>query len=237
MTNDSFLGLLIASSIAMFFGYILAFGGYRFFLVLLPIFGFFWGFGLGAQSMQAIFGEGFLATASSWIVGFLFAGIFALLSYLFYMAAVGIVAFAMGYGIGVGLMGLFGLDFGFISWAVGLILGGLLIVGTFLLNIPKYIIIAATALLGAGVVVWTFLYLFSGAPTVQLLQNPVRVAMNSSFLWLLFYSTIAALGMVAQYYSTKDWEVAMNNRLFAMSDDVAHPAEVQAPPAGQAMAS
>ena len=70
MTTDSFFGLAFTSVISLFFGFVLAFGGYRFFLVLLPIWGFFFGFGVGAQTVQAIFGEGFLSTATSWAAGF-----------------------------------------------------------------------------------------------------------------------------------------------------------------------
>ena len=62
MSTDSFFALAVTAVIALFFGSVLAFAGYRFFLVLLPIFGFLFGFGLGAQTIQAIFGEGFLST-------------------------------------------------------------------------------------------------------------------------------------------------------------------------------
>jgi hypothetical protein len=40
MTPDSFLAVACASLIAFMFGLVLCFGGYRFFLILLPIWGF-----------------------------------------------------------------------------------------------------------------------------------------------------------------------------------------------------
>ena len=91
MTSDSFFALAIGGMLALFFGSVLLFGGYRFFMFLLPIFGFFFGFGLGAQTVQALFGGGFLSTVTSWIVGFGMALIFALLSYMFYFVAVGLI--------------------------------------------------------------------------------------------------------------------------------------------------
>ena len=72
--NDSVFATIVAAAITMCFGLVLAFLGYRFFLVLLPIFGFFFGLAFGAHSIQALFGDGFLATTSSWVVGF-FAGL------------------------------------------------------------------------------------------------------------------------------------------------------------------
>jgi len=40
--------LLCATMIGLLFGAVICFGGYRFFLILLPFWGFFFGFGLGA---------------------------------------------------------------------------------------------------------------------------------------------------------------------------------------------
>ena len=91
MTTDSFFAVAVAAVIALFFGAVVAFAGYRFFLVLLPIWGFFFGFGLGAQTIQALFGEGFLSTITSWAVGFGVAVVFAGLSYLFYFIGVGLL--------------------------------------------------------------------------------------------------------------------------------------------------
>src|SRR6187551_1705396 len=66
MTNDSFFALAVGGVITLFFGTLLLFGGYRFFMFLLPIWGFIFGFGLGAQTIQALFGDAFLATVTSW---------------------------------------------------------------------------------------------------------------------------------------------------------------------------
>ena len=72
-----------AGLIGILFGLAVCFVGYRLFLVLLPIWGFVFGLVLGAQTIQALFGEAFLATVTSWVVGFIVGGIFAVLSYLF----------------------------------------------------------------------------------------------------------------------------------------------------------
>ncbi len=62
MTTEIFFTLACAALIAYLFGLAMTFAGYKFFLILLPVWGFFFGFFLGAQSMQALFGTGFLAT-------------------------------------------------------------------------------------------------------------------------------------------------------------------------------
>jgi hypothetical protein len=212
MTTDSFFALLLAASIALFFGFVLTFGGYRFFLFLLPIFGFFWGFGFGAQTMQALFGQGFFATVTSWVVGFGFAVIFAVLAYLLYFAAVAIIAGALGYALGVAVMEAIGLDFGFVAWLVGVIVGAVFAVGALVLNIQKWVIIIGTAVLGAGTIVGTFLFLFGGLPSAQLVANPVRLVMQTSPLWFIVFIVVAALGAVAQYQSTRAWDLETYNR-------------------------
>ncbi|HEX2513358.1 MAG TPA: DUF4203 domain-containing protein [Chloroflexota bacterium] len=227
MTGESFFALAVSSMIAMFFGAVLAFAGYRFFLVLLPIWGFFFGFGLGAQTVQALFGEGFLSTVSSWLVGFVVALIFAVCSYLFYFFAVALIGASLGYALGVGLMQAIGFNLEFLTWLVGIIAGLAFGAAVLLLNIQKWVIIIATALLGAGVIVGTFLFLFGDLPPDELVQNPVRFVLQTSPLWALVFLLVAVLGGVAQAASTRRWQVTTYNRWETLAEPTA-----ATPPAG-----
>jgi hypothetical protein len=213
MTTDSFFATAVAGLLVLSLGAALAFAGYRFFLGLLPVLGFLFGFGFGAQMMQALFGQGFLATATSWVVGLLFAVAFAAFSYLFYLFAVSFVAFALGYTLGVGVLEALGLDFGFLVWLVGALVGLAVAFGALVLNLQKYVVIAATAVLGAGLVVGTLLFLVGGLPPAETVANPVRAALQGSPLWLLLFLAVAAVGAVVQYQTTRRWEVETYNRL------------------------
>ncbi|MCB0058225.1 MAG: hypothetical protein KDE45_14405, partial [Caldilineaceae bacterium] len=115
--------LFCATLIALLFGAFVCFAGYRFFLVLLPIWGFFFGFGVGAQAVQAFLGQAFLGTVTSWVVGFIVAVLFAVLSYLFYIVAVALMGGSLGYGLAVSLLGAIGFPFGFITWLIGIAVG------------------------------------------------------------------------------------------------------------------
>jgi hypothetical protein len=117
MTTDPFFALAVTGLLLL--GAILAFGGYRFFLIPLPVIGFLFGF--GAQAVQAVFGCGFLATVASWAVGLLFAVVFVAFSYLFYLFAVALVAGESGYALGVGVLLAVGLDFGLLVWVVRIV--------------------------------------------------------------------------------------------------------------------
>ena len=186
--------------------------GYRFFLILLPIWGFFFGFGLGAQTIQAIFGTGFLSEATSWVVGFVVAVIFAVLSYLFYIVAVAIIAGSLGYLVGVGVMEAIGFNFGFLVWLVGIILAVVVAFVVLRFNIQKWVIILATSVAGAAVIIGAFLFIFGGLPSAQIVQNPVRAVLQTSLLWSIIFIVVAVLGFVAQYQTSQRWKLESYNR-------------------------
>jgi hypothetical protein len=214
MTTDSFFSLMCGGLIGLLFGAVMCFAGYRLFLVLLPIWAFFFGFGLGAQAVQALFGEAFLATVTSWIVGFIVALVFAVLAYLFYIAAVAIIAFSLGYTATIGLLTALGLPLvgGFIAWIGAVVVGVILALVVLRFNIQKWIIELATAFLGAGAIVGVFVLLFGG-PHTQLLENPVGLVLRTQPFWLIVFGVLAIAGFVLQAMHNRSWEMRTYNRM------------------------
>lgn len=198
--------LFCATMIALILGLVITFGGYRLFLALLPIWGFFFGFGLGAQTLQTLFGIGFLSTVTSWVIGFFVGAIFALLAYLFYAVGVALVAGALGYALGAGFVNLF-VDWNWLVWLVGIIGAVAVIAVTFLFNLQKYVIIVATSLAGAGMIVGTLLYGITGMALARFLENPIRVALADRPLWIILFLIVAAAGIVWQIMTTRAWEI------------------------------
>ena len=206
--------VLCATLIALFLGLVVAFAGYRLFLTLLPIWGFFFGFALGAQSLQLLFGVGFLATVTSWVVGFFVGAIFAVLSYLFFAFAVAVMAGSLGYALGAGFMGLIGVDWNWLVWLVGMVVAVIVIIVTFWFSLQKYAIILATAVGGAGVIVGTLMFGYIGMALAKFVDNPIRFALNDSPLWTIVFLVLVVLGVAAQIYSTRAFEIeAYENRL------------------------
>ncbi len=212
MVNESFFTLACAGLIGIMFGLALCFAGYRFFLVLLPIFGFFFGLTLGAQTLQAIGGGNFpfLLSITSWVVGFIVGGIFAVLSYLFYIAAVGIIAGALGYSAVVGILLAIGLNMGFLVWLIGIIAGVLLAIVTIRFNIQKYVIIIGTAVLGAEAIIGSIVLMFK--PAAQVLENPVRAILDASPLAAILFLVVAVLGIVAQIKQNQSFNLDSYDR-------------------------
>ncbi len=187
--------LLCMALIAIVFGLVVAFYGYRIFLLLLPIWGFFFGFGLGAQTISVLFGDAFLATITGWVVGFIVGLIFAVLSYLFYIIGVAIFSASFGYALGVAIMGAIGIT-GLLGWLVGIVLA-IVVAGVVLIfNLQKYAIELITAAGGAAVSIAGLLAPFQEIPSDP--GNFVRDTISSSWLWILLWIVVAVFAFIFQ---------------------------------------
>jgi hypothetical protein len=210
MVSDGFLSLACAGLIGILFGLVMCMAGYRLFLVLLPIFGFFFGLALGAQTMQALFGVGFLATITSWVVGFLVGAVFAVLSYLFYILAVALIAGALGYTVATGLLMAIGLQMGFLVWIVGIVAAIVLAVITLRFDLAKWVIIIATAVEGAATIVLAIVLMFY--PHADVLANPVQAVLNASPLTAILAIAIAVIGIIVQVQQNRNFSLTEYNR-------------------------
>jgi hypothetical protein len=151
MNIDITLQGLLIGALVIAIGLAFAFWGFRVFLILLPIWGFFAGFILGANGVEYILGDGFLATGTGWVIGFLLGLLFAVLSYLYYWVAVILLGGALGYQLTIGLLQWIGFDAdGILAFILALAGGAIFAVAFFLLHMPAVLVIVATAISGAG---------------------------------------------------------------------------------------
>src|SRR5690348_15654438 len=99
-----FFQIVFASLLQILIGLALCFAGFRVFVLVLPIIGFFGGFVVTAQSIQELFGGGFLATVSGWVFGFVVGVFAAVIAYFFYYGAVVVLAAVFGYELVTGFL-------------------------------------------------------------------------------------------------------------------------------------
>ena len=139
---------IIVGIVAIVIGLAWAFYGFKAFVILLPIWAFLVGFAAGASWIQELFGDGFLATTTSWVGGLVIGIVLALLSYFWYYAAVVIVGGALGYTLGAGILTSIG--FGeLIAFAGGLVLAAIVAVITIVLAVPAWLVVVLSAIGGA----------------------------------------------------------------------------------------
>jgi hypothetical protein len=198
---------LLVALFALIFGLAFCFGGYRVFLVMLPIWGFFAGFWLGAEATTLIFGAGFLATTTGWIVGFVVGLLGAVLSYMFYMLGIALVAAGFGWALGSGLMVAAGFSPGFITAIVGLVMG-LVMVGLVVgLNLQKYVIIAITAIGGANALLLSVMLVLGrvSLDSLRTAGNAIAPILQDSWFWLIVWLVLAIAGFAVQVRSNRDY--------------------------------
>lgn len=197
--------LLFGALFALLVGAAFSLWGYRIFLVLLPIWGFFAGFWLGAHGITMLFGDGFLATTTGWIVGFVTGLLLSLFSYLFYTLGVAVIAGVIGYAIGSGMMAAMGLTAGWVLFIVGITVAFMVIGLTLFLNLQKYVIITLTALGGANAILLGVLLLFNRVSLTGLrgAGNAIQPVLADSWFWSLAWLLLAAGSIFYQVRSNR----------------------------------
>ncbi len=197
-----FFQAVLVSLIAILIGLALTLSGYRFFIILLPIWGFFAGFSATGTTIRGLWGTGFFNTVFSWVIGLLVGLLFAVLAYLFYYAAIIILGATVGYMLGIGFMTWIGFQLGFISVMVGLILAVIFAFGMWYLKVPKLLIIILTSLAGAASLLAGVFLAFGTIPLADLQWGAVGAVVRQSWWWTLVYLALAGIGVAAQWVMT-----------------------------------
>ena len=205
--------LICIAILALVIGVLALVAGYRLFLLLLPIWGFFAGFAMGAHATTLIFGTGFLSTLTSWVVGFLSGLLFAVLSYLIYIIGVALISAAFGYFLGAGLALLF-LEPGLIVTIIGLAGAVLVAYVVLAFNIQKPALELITSFSGATAVFTGVLLLLGHIPLEALGANPVRAVLDDSIFWLVAWLVLGFVGFGLQIWSNRTYLIeAPENRV------------------------
>jgi hypothetical protein len=205
------LEAIVLGIFAILIGLAFVFAGFRFFLILLPIWGFFAGFVFGADIVTQLFGNGFLATTTSWVVGLVLAVVFAVLSYLYYWFAVIFLGGSAGYALGIGLMAWLGLHDGFFVFLVGAVFAVIVALAFIVLRVPKYLILAVTAFGGAFAAVTGVALILGRVPLADMAGGIVGSFINDSlsWVWVLAALVLGIIGFVYQMQTTARVEAAV----------------------------
>jgi ABC-type glycerol-3-phosphate transport system substrate-binding protein len=192
----------IIALIARLVGAAFCCGGFRFFLLLLPIWGFVVGFNVGTDAVTSLFSDGTFATALSWVVGLVLALLFAVFSYLWYWLAIALLGGSVGYIIGTSAWGLIGNEQGLVAFGIGLVCAVALAIAVLALNVPKLLVIVLTGLGGAATIVTGWFVLTGAIPTDNIHWTTVGHQITQSWFWLIVWGVLAAAGILAQLRST-----------------------------------
>lgn len=180
-------------------GLAVAFRGLSLFKVLLPFWAFFTGLSMGGAAVAALLGGNLFASMIGVVVGLVLGLVFAAFSYFAFGFAVMILGASLGWQLGVGFMGLFGLGSGILAFVAGLVLAIVMGISFMLWRMPRALVIVFTAMVGAITVISGTMVLF-GVLSIQQAGIPVASeVISESTLWTAFWLALAMLGVVTQY--------------------------------------
>jgi hypothetical protein len=196
---------LFVALIAVAIGLVATFFGYRLFRAVLPVFGFVVGAIAGAQGVFLVFGDGFLVTTLSIVAAVVVGLVFGLIAYFWWALGIVLAVGGMGFAIGNALLPALSIDnLEVVSWLIGAAVAVGFALAAIVLRLPRAIVIAVTALWGAGATLGGVLIVLQQIEPEELGYGAVNAVVAESFLWLLVYIGLAAVGAVWQIMTTSD---------------------------------
>lgn len=194
-------GILIGL-LAIGIGLAWAFYGLKLFTILLPLWAFFFGLVAGAQWGVDVFGQGFFSTVLSWGIGLVLGLVLAAISFFWYYAAIVILGGAVGYALGVGFFEWLGIGGdGIIVVLIGLVVGAVFAVGTFVLGVPVLLVMVFSAFSGAAAVVNGAL-IFLGQIKLDALNDGIFGSLLAN--GVIGIVSFLVLGAAALYWQIRD---------------------------------
>jgi len=201
--QDFLIGALV-----LLVGAVFCFVGYRFFRILIVIWGFFVGFNLGTAAMTSLFNNAFLGTTTGIVLGLVIGLVFAALAYFFYYFAVVLLGASAGYTLGSGLIGAIGLNNpGFVAVIVGVVLAVVFAFLILVLNLPKLLIMVFTALGGAVAMLAGLLILFGQVKVAYLQYGDAVALVKASWFWSIVALALAVVGFLAQWRTMQEYNL------------------------------
>lgn len=189
---------IVVGVLAIAVGALFCFRGYLAMRVIIPIWGAFVGFFLGASLISSFTDEGFLRNLLGWLVGFGVAMLFGLIAYLYYEVSVMIVMASVGFTIGTTVMVALDVTWNWLVVLVGVAAGVGLAVLAIVADLPTVLLIVLTSLAGSSSVVLGLMLLVGRAETAEFRTEVFVQEIDGAWWWYVIYGVLAIAGIVVQ---------------------------------------
>ena len=205
--QDVVVGLLAIAVGALF-----AFRGYFAMRVIIPIWGAFAGFMLGAGLVSSASNDGFLRSVLGWVIGIVLAALFALAAYLYYEISVAIAMAAIGFALGTSVMAALGVTWSWLVILVGVAAGLLLAAVAILGDLPTVILVVLTAMAGASTIVAGLMLLVGAVDTGDFENVSATKTLDDDWWWYAIYVVLAIAGVVIQIQRTSQLRASLREQ-------------------------
>jgi hypothetical protein len=189
---------VVVGILAILIGALFCFRGYLAMRMIIPVWGAFAGFMLGAGLVASFAGETFLASALAWLVGFGVAVVFGALAYLYYEVSVFLAMASIGFALGTGAMVALGVTWSWLIILMGVAAGVLLAVVAIVGDLPVAILTLLTASAGATAMVAGILLLVGQIAVDDLTAETTTQTAGDDWWIYAIYLALAIAGIVTQ---------------------------------------
>jgi hypothetical protein len=189
--SDVFVGI-----IALLTGAVFCFRGYLAMRIVIPVWGSFAGFMLGAGIVAG--DAGFLGNALGWLVGFGLAIVFGAIAYLYYEVSVLIGMMAIGFVLGTSLMVALGVTWSWVIVLSGVVLAVVLSFVAIAADLPMMLLTILTALAGASTMVGGLMLIFGTVDLDDFDLGVTTETVADSWWWFVIYGGLVVAGIIAQ---------------------------------------
>ena len=190
----TFIGLL-----TLVVGVVLCFGGHRFFRFLMVLVGFGIGFVLGGSGVAAATRGQFLGSVYGWLAAVLVGLVLGGLAIPFYAAGIAVLGGVVAYLVGSGVLAYLGYGLGTVTQTAGIVAGAAAIVLIYLFRVHRLLVIAVTAMAGAGGILAGVLILLGNLAFDVASATDPTATIRSAPLWLLLVIVLSLAGVGAQW--------------------------------------
>ena len=190
--NDIVVGL-----IALLTGAVFCFRGYLAMRLVIPLWGAFVGFMLGAGIASG--DAGFLGSGLGWIVGLGLAVVFGLIAYLYYEVSVVVGMMAIGFVLGTSAMVALGVSWSWVIVLSGVVLAVVLAFVAIAGDLPMVLLTVLTALAGSSTIVAGLMLLVGTFDTEDFSIADTTEYVADGWWWYVIYGGLVVGGVVAQF--------------------------------------
>lgn len=188
---------IVVGGIAILTGAVFCFRGYLAMRIIIPLWGAFAGFMLGAGVVSGA--DGFLGSALGWIVGIALAVVFGLLAYHFYEVAVMLGMLAIGFVLGMSVMVALGATWSWLIVLSGLALALVLAFVALVADLPMALLTVLTGMAGASAIVAGLMLVFGVTDVGDFDSAQTTKVLADDWWWYAIYLVLAVGGMIAQF--------------------------------------
>lgn len=203
------MGDVVIGLLAIVAGATLCFRGFLAMRILIPIWGALTGFSLGAGLVSAIAGDGYLSTATGWLVGFAVAIVVAGLAYLYYAISIVMLMGSAGFLLGAGAMVALGVTWNWLVILIGVGCGVALAAFAIAVDLPMLVLVLVTAFAGAMAITSGILFLAGSIATEDLTRGDVISRVNDEWWAYALYAVLTLAGIVSQIRLSEQLRLTM----------------------------